>query len=287
MKSEYPKEGRVGPVVVSVLLHVAIAALFGFGWWTFQRTPPPQSQQIAMDAVIVESDTFTPLTAATPDPEPEAAVEPEPAPELPPEPEPLPEPEPAPEPPPEPDADAQAREEEQRRVAAEALAAEEARRVEETRKAEAARKAEEARKVEEARKLEEARKARELEQRRKADAEARAAREAGLRRVMEAEERERAARASGAYASWVAQIRARIQGAWIRPPTARPGIDCTVYVSQVPGGEVVSVRIGECNGDDAVRQSIESAVYRASPLPPPPDPALFERNLEVNFKPNE
>jgi len=24
-----------------------------------------------------------------------------------------------------------------------------------------------------------------------------------------------------------------------------------------------------------------------APLPPPPDPALFERNLEVVFKPNE
>jgi len=34
-----------------------------------------------------------------------------------------------------------------------------------------------------------------------------------------------------------------------------------------------------------VRESIESAVYRASPLPPPPDPALFERNLEIRFKP--
>jgi colicin import membrane protein len=42
-----------------------------------------------------------------------------------------------------------------------------------------------------------------------------------------------------------------------------------------------------CNGDETVRQSIEAAVYRASPLPPPPDPALFERNLEIRFKPND
>jgi hypothetical protein len=27
-------------------------------------------------------------------------------------------------------------------------------------------------------------------------------------------------------------------------------------------------------------------VYRASPLPPPPDPALFDRNLKINFKPD-
>jgi colicin import membrane protein len=58
-------------------------------------------------------------------------------------------------------------------------------------------------------------------------------------------------------------------------------------VTQVPGGEVVGVKIGECNGDEVVRQSIEAAVYRASPLPEPPDPALFERNLKLEFKPCE
>jgi hypothetical protein len=36
-----------------------------------------------------------------------------------------------------------------------------------------------------------------------------------------------------------------------------------------------------------VRQSIEDAVYRASPLPQPSDPALFERNLVVTFRPEQ
>jgi colicin import membrane protein len=49
---------------------------------------------------------------------------------------------------------------------------------------------------------------------------------------------------------------------------------------------VTQVTIGECNGDQAVRESIERAVYRASPLPPPPDPSLFDRNLRINFKPD-
>jgi colicin import membrane protein len=49
---------------------------------------------------------------------------------------------------------------------------------------------------------------------------------------------------------------------------------------------VTNVRIGNCNGDQAVRESIEAAVYRASPLPPPPDPSLFERSLEITFKPD-
>ncbi len=108
-----------------------------------------------------------------------------------------------------------------------------------------------------------------------------------MRQQLAAEENAQRARAAGQGAAWAAAIQARIQRAWIRPDSARAGLDCTVIVNQVPGGEVTGVRIGACNADEVVRQSIEAAVYRASPLPPPPDPALFERTLEVRFKPNE
>jgi hypothetical protein len=69
---------------------------------------------------------------------------------------------------------------------------------------------------------------------------------------------------------YVASLRNRIQKAWIKPPSARVGVDCLVEVTQVPGGEVTAARVTQCNGDAAVRQSIENAVYRASPLPDPP-----------------
>jgi colicin import membrane protein len=137
----------------------------------------------------------------------------------------------------------------------------------------------------------EERKAREAEaQQRAADArrqqaDAQAA-EADLKRSLAAEEHTDSARSGPALANWQSQIAAKITRAWLRPPTARPGIECMLYVTQVPGGEVTQVRIGQCNGDQAVRESIEAAVYRASPLPPPPDPALFDRNLRINFKPD-
>jgi colicin import membrane protein len=60
-----------------------------------------------------------------------------------------------------------------------------------------------------------------------------------------------------------------------------------VRVTQVPGGAVTGVQIGRCNGDETVKQSIEAAVNRASPLPQPPDAALFERNLVVTFRPDK
>ena len=52
-------------------------------------------------------------------------------------------------------------------------------------------------------------------------------------------------------------------------------------------GAVTDVRLGACNGDEAVRESIVNAVYRASPLPPPRDPRAFERRLEIVFRPKE
>jgi colicin import membrane protein len=63
-------------------------------------------------------------------------------------------------------------------------------------------------------------------------------------------------------------------------------LDCVVNVVQLPTGDVVDVRVGSCNGDDAVVRSIEAAVRLASPLPKPPTPSLFERNLNVRFRPD-
>jgi colicin import membrane protein len=122
---------------------------------------------------------------------------------------------------------------------------------------------------------------------RAADAKARADREAELRRQMEEEEHASEVEAGPLGDRYRASLQNRITHAWIKPPSARPGIDCRVEVTQVPGGEVTNARVTQCNGDAAVRQSIENAVYRASPLPDPPDPSLFHRVFVLEFKPND
>jgi colicin import membrane protein len=104
---------------------------------------------------------------------------------------------------------------------------------------------------------------------------------------LQVEEHLDAARTNGALAQYQALIAARIERAWIRPPSAHAGINCQVNITQVPGGEVTAVQVGKCNGDEAVRQSIETAAYRASPLPAPPDPALFDRDVVVTFAPHD
>jgi colicin import membrane protein len=126
------------------------------------------------------------------------------------------------------------------------------------------------------------------EQKRLAAQQAAAARAARIAELQQSlREDEQAAAASGALASWQSEITSRIQNAWIKPPTARPGIQCVLNVSLVPGGAVTGVSIGQCNGDDAVRQSIQTAVYNASPLPPPPDGVPFPHQLIITFKPTD
>jgi colicin import membrane protein len=149
--------------------------------------------------------------------------------------------------------------------------------------------AERQRKVETERKRAEDIKRRQEEEAKKhraaAEAKAQAAREDELRRQLEDEEGLMEARGSSAMAQYVAQIRQHVERRWIRPPSARPGLDCEIRVVQAPGGSVLSAQVTRCNGDAAVRQSIETAVLRSSPLPPPSDPRLFERTLLLQFKP--
>ena len=129
----------------------------------------------------------------------------------------------------------------------------------------------------------------ELERQRREEAERRrqAELEAQLAAELEREAERLAAMRSGALDEYRMLLKNRIEQNWIRPPSARPGINCTVHVTQIPSGEVISARVTSCNGDDAVVRSIEAAVLRASPLPLPSDRSLFERNLIIDFVPED
>lgn len=131
------------------------------------------------------------------------------------------------------------------------------------------------------------RKQNEEAQKRKAaeDARAQAAREAELRKQLAEEEGLMEAENAGLNSQYAALIQQQIERNWNRPPSARPGLECEIRVAQSPNGVVLSAQVGKCNGDAAVKQSIEAAVLRSSPLPPPPDRRLFQRNLILNFKP--
>jgi len=257
-------------ITLSVLLHTALLGALAYGWLMFRRPPRP-APTLAIEAHVVDARSVPGVAQPAPPPQapPESVGPPQPTSE-------------------------ELEQREQQRQQEEAAAAEQQRAAEQA--AAAAAAAAEARAAAESKAREEAEhKAHEQaeaqkraaeEKQRQAEAQEQAQLEEDLQHDLAAEEQARKARAGPALASWQSQIAAKINRAWLRPPTAQPGIECILNVTQVPGGEVTEVTIGACNGDQAVRESIEAAVYRASPLPPPPDPALFDRHLRIDFKPD-
>lgn len=128
----------------------------------------------------------------------------------------------------------------------------------------------------------------------KAEAEARARAEkrraqsqADLARQMAEEEALAAVAGSPAAAEYRDIIAQKVRRNWNQPPSARTGDSCEVRVQQIPGGEVTSAVAFNCTGDAAFARSVEAAVLRASPLPLPSDPRLFDRNLLFTFKPEQ
>jgi colicin import membrane protein len=97
-----------------------------------------------------------------------------------------------------------------------------------------------------------------------------------------------AGRVQGVVAEYIGYIQERIQRSWLRPPGSVAGLSCVVQVSLIPGGDVARVVIVRSSGDPVFDRSVETAVYKASPLPLPPDAALFKhfRDLRLIFKPN-
>jgi colicin import membrane protein len=93
---------------------------------------------------------------------------------------------------------------------------------------------------------------------------------------------------SGAFNDYLLQIQNQIARNWNQPLSAQPGLECVINVVQLPTGDVFKAEVDprRCNGDEAVRRSIEAAVQKASPLPKPPSQAMYERNLIVTFRPD-
>ena len=290
---------------MSVLLHGTIIGLLGYSWWRYEHRPITPS--VSLDATVVDAHSLKGVgLAPKPTPKP-----------------PTPPPVSAPQGPPAPTPQEQAlrqqaaEAEQQRLAAAQAeqqrlkqqqaaeakIQAEAHAKAQAEAKAQAKAKAEAEAKAEakararakrraEAKQRAEARKraaAKKLAEERKLAAQraakARAQRIAQLQQALR-EDAQSNAQMRSAVAGWITEVTQRVEAAWIKPPTARSNLSCTIGVVLVPGGAVSSVSLGACNGDEAVRESIEAAVYRASPLPPPPDPDLYHQQINFVFAPN-
>jgi colicin import membrane protein len=85
-------------------------------------------------------------------------------------------------------------------------------------------------------------------------------------------------------AEYFAAIQNAVTQNWLRPDNTPVGLRCTLHIVQIPGGEVLSVEIGNpCNADAQTRASIEQAVKRAAPLPYQGYQKVFRRAINFNF----
>lgn len=119
----------------------------------------------------------------------------------------------------------------------------------------------------------------------KAQAEAVAQYKKEFQKELAAEKAQRQAAKENAQAmgSYIGAITQKIKRNWSMPSSTPKNLKCQVSMTQVPGGEVIDAKVTHCNADQAVKQSIISAIYKASPFPQPAKHSLFERQIEFTF----
>ena len=265
---------KIIPVLLAGILHAAIFAgmVFAYDW----SRPVLPAVPLAMKGTLVLAESLVEVPPIV-----EEVIEPEPEPE------------------PEPDNSEQLRIEaedkkrqEDLRVERERISREEAaerqRKLadEKERKRRADAETEKRRQEAERKRLEDMERQRAENERKRKEAQD-AERRRQLELELQAEQNRIDAMKAGALAQYSFALKQAIERNWVQPPSAVQGLSCELLVQQSLGGDVLNVVIGNCNGDEAVRRSIESAVRKASPLPLPRDISLLERNLRFLFEPTE
>lgn len=250
------------PVVVSLLLHVLVAGLFIVQWPTEHRVPEPVPQHVVASVVQSENQAVKERR--------EKALR-------------------------------EQRKKEQAAARKKKLAEKKRQEKEKAQKLAAQKKREQEKALKEKALAE--KKASEKAARDKAEkdrqAKERAQQETQLLEQLAKEQAEAEARAQAEAEAWaekvaeitsgsVSDIRSRIESVWRYPPAVRPEQETEVSITLVPTGQVINVKITRSSGNAALDRSVEQAIFKASPLPVPKDPRVFEksfRNLTMKFRP--
>jgi colicin import membrane protein len=90
---------------------------------------------------------------------------------------------------------------------------------------------------------------------------------------------------AGLQARYAAAIQEAVLRNWTRPENVPQGQRCRIYITQLPGGDVMSAKVDpSCPYDELGRRSVEAAVLKAKPLPYAGFESVFQRNLILNFE---
>ncbi len=89
-------------------------------------------------------------------------------------------------------------------------------------------------------------------------------------------------------ARYAAALQAVILSNFTRPDNVPLGQRCKVVIRQIAGGEVIDAQVDpSCPYNEQGRRSVEAAVLKAQPLPYQGFESVFEREITLNFVPQE
>lgn len=94
-----------------------------------------------------------------------------------------------------------------------------------------------------------------------------------------------AAARSKAINEYLARIIDKIRGNVVLPPEVKGNPEAVFDVTQLPSGEIISVRVKRGSGNAALDSAVERAILKSSPLPKPEQADLFSRSLDLRYKP--
>jgi len=85
---------------------------------------------------------------------------------------------------------------------------------------------------------------------------------------------------------YVSRIASSIRRFIVLPPNLQGDSEVEFEVLVLPDGDVLSVKLKQTSGNPKYDNAVERAIYRAAPLPLPPEPALYKyfRNLNLKFR---
>jgi colicin import membrane protein len=98
--------------------------------------------------------------------------------------------------------------------------------------------------------------------------------------------RDAAAARSKALAAWADKIRAKIRSNIILPQNIQGNPEAVFQIRLLPTGDVLpDVRVEKSSNNRALDDAIVRAILKSSPLPKPDDPGVFDRRIELTYRP--
>ncbi|MEN6584952.1 MAG: TonB C-terminal domain-containing protein [Sulfuricella sp.] len=255
-RREEPGQMKAG--ALALLVHALFLGLmiFGVSW----QNKEPAAVEVELWNSLPNVESNRPQQRPTPKPEPK------------PEPKPKPKPEPKPKvvkPEPQPEAKPSKAEIE--------LKAKEARRKEEEQKKlkeEEVKQQKEKLKQEQEKKLQQEKAEKVRQQQAQAEAD----------KALKAQAAARNAAAQSMVGDFKSRIQAKIKSKIILPPDLAGNPAAEFDVTLMPTGEILNLKLTRGSGSSAYDSAVERAIYKAQPLPLPPDPTLFGEFRELHLK---